>query len=272
MLALHATRSANAIQSWTRAGKQDSLAVVLTGTDLYRDLAAGNAITAASLDATAKLVALQGDARAMLQPAWRRKCTVIFQSAKELAPGVPREGVLRAVVVGHLRAEKDPRTVFALFDHLPADFPLTLRHVGAPLDASLAREARSLMRREPRYRYSGTLPHGLAREAIRRADVLFHPSIMEGGANVIVEAVTSGTPVLASGVAGNVGMLGTRYPGYFETGDASTAAALLVRMHESARFRARLRRACDARRMLFTPARERQAVRELVAGLLAAGA
>ena len=268
LLALHATRSAQAIQAWSQAGRKASLAVVLTGTDLYRDLAAGNAATAASLDAAARLVALQDEARAMLRPAWRRKCTVIFQSAKALAAAVPRGDLLRVVVVGHLRAEKDPRTVFALFEHLPAEFPLVLRQVGAPLDASLAREARALMRHEPRYRYSGILSHGLARDAIRRADVLLHPSVMEGGANVIVEAITAGTAVLASRVPGNVGMLGARFPGYFPAGDASTAAGLLVRMQGSPTFRARLRQACEARLPLFTPAREREAVRALVSGLL----
>ena len=45
------------------------------------------------------------------------------------------------------------------------------------------------------------------RAAIGAAHVLIHPSVAEGGANVIVEAVTAGTAVIASRISGNVGML-----------------------------------------------------------------
>ena len=71
-----------------------------------------------------------------------------------------------------------------------------------------------------------------------------------------MEAVRSGTPVLASRIPGNVGMLGTDYAGYFEPGDAAALAALLLRCRaEQARtaddpagtLLARLRAQCDAR-------------------------
>ncbi len=124
------------------------------------------------------------------------------------------------------------------------------------------------MARDPRYRWNGPLPHGLARCALRDAHVLVHPSVMEGGANVIVEAITAGTPVVASRVSGNVGMLGGNYPGYFEVGDGAGLAHLLARLLERPdRLRA-LEKACKARRHLFSPARERAAVRRLVLGLL----
>jgi len=106
------------------------------------------------------------------------------------------------------------------------------------------------------------------RSAIKAAHILIHPSLMEGGANVVVEAVTSGTPVLASRVSGNVGMLGARYPGYFEPGDAAGLAALLVRALKGPAYLARLRSACAKRRTLFHPAAEARAVRRLVAEML----
>jgi glycosyltransferase involved in cell wall biosynthesis len=54
-------------------------------------------------------------------------------------------------------------------------------------------------------------------------------SHMEGGANVIIEAVTSGVPVLASDIGGNRGMLGDDYPGLFAPGDAAALARLIER-------------------------------------------
>ena len=46
---------------------------------------------------------------------------------------------------------------------------------------------------------------------------------------MIMEAVTAGTPVLASRIDGNIGMLGEDYEGYFPVGDAAALAALIGR-------------------------------------------
>ncbi|HUR88371.1 MAG TPA: selenoneine biosynthesis selenosugar synthase SenB [Ramlibacter sp.] len=268
MIALHARRSAPSITAYRAADPRAPLAVVLTGTDLYHDLPESFEATQ-SLDVADRIVLLQDDARRYLKPAWRRKAEVILQSARVLKKTRQRFDKLRVVVVGHLRPEKDPATLFAAVQQLPRDLQISIRHIGAPLDDSLARQARELARREVRYRYHGALAHGLTRDAIRNAHLLVHPSVMEGGANVIVEAVTAGTPVLASRMSGNVGMLGARYPGYFEVGDASALAACLVRAREDAPYLQTLRDACSARRKLFTPAAEQRAVRGLVREMLA---
>jgi glycosyltransferase involved in cell wall biosynthesis len=64
------------------------------------------------------------------------------------------------------------------------------------------------MQRIPNYRWLGALPHESTRRRIQAAHVLVHSSRMEGGAHVVIEAVTSGTPVLASRIPGNLGLLG----------------------------------------------------------------
>ena len=269
LIALHARRSAPSIAAFHAAQPDRRIALVLTGTDLYRDLAAGDPVAEASLEFAHRLIALQDDAPRLLPARWRGKCEVIFQSARELTTArKPREPI-EAVAVGHLREEKDPRTLFEAVKLLPAGVPLRICHIGAALDADLAKEARALARREPRYRYLGALPHGLTRAAIKRAHVLLHPSLMEGGANVIVEAVASGTPVLASRMSGNVGMLGRDYPGYFEVRDASALADHLVRLHADRSWLPALKKACALRAPLFRPTAEARAVRRLVADLLA---
>ena len=267
MIALHARRSATSISRFAAAGHSRHLAVVLTGTDLYEDLP-GSAKVTRSLDAAHRIVVLQEEALRRLEARWRRRTRVIIQSAEPLATTRKTRKALNCVAVGHLRHEKDPRTLFAAIRLVPRDLPITLRHIGAPLDAVLAREARALQRHDPRYRYSGALSHGLTRRAIASAHVLVHPSVVEGGANVISEAVTSGTAILASRVDGNVGLLGPRYPGYFEAGDASGLAARLVQVWEDANFRERLQTACAARKPAFAPAAERRALRNLLSDLL----
>ncbi|MGZ5034308.1 MAG: selenoneine biosynthesis selenosugar synthase SenB [Usitatibacter sp.] len=268
LIALHARRSAASIASFHEKRPGRPIAVVLTDTDLYKDLP-GSAEAAASLDIADRIVALQEDAPNRLDPRWRRKTDVIYQSARTLAPQRKNRNRLDCVVVGHLREEKDPRTLFAALERIPGDIPLHIRHIGAPLDAALEREARELQRRDARYRYSGALPHGLARAAMKSAHVLVHPSVVEGGANVIVEALTAGTPVIASRISGNIGMLGRGYPGYFEPGDASGLASRLVEAWRDPRYLVRLARECNGRRKLFTHGAEARAVRKLLAKLLA---
>lgn len=270
LVALHARRSAEAIAEWKARDAAAPLIVVLTGTDLYHDLPAGDAATRASLDAADRLLVLQEDALAALEPRWRSKARVIHQSAPLLAHRPARGGLLRCVVVGHLRDVKDPRTVFEAMRRLPEKARVRVSHIGAALDPDLGREARRLAARDPRYRYLGALPHGLTRAAIQRADLLVHPSILEGGANVIVEAITAGTPVLASRMSGNLGMLGESYPGYFPVGDAEALARLLQRATDPA-FRKTLDRACRARRPLFAPRAEQATLRAVVREMLVQG-
>jgi glycosyltransferase involved in cell wall biosynthesis len=92
-------------------------------------------------------------------------------------------------------------------------------------------------------------------------------SVSEGGANVISEAAVAGVPVLASRMDGNVGLLGTDYPGYFPVGDTPALARLLQRLEREPRFVARLGKALAQRAPLFRPAREVTAWRRLLAGL-----
>jgi putative glycosyltransferase (TIGR04348 family) len=267
LIALHARRSAASIAAFRSGGRNRGLAVVLTGTDLYRDLP-GSVEAVRSLDAADHIVVLQEDAPRLLATPWRRKTRVIFQSARMLARRRKPDGRLSCVMVGHLREEKDPGTLFRALARIPIELAVSVRHIGAPLDRELENAAREMQRRDPRYRYVGALPRGLTRAAIGAAHVLIHPSSVEGGANVIVEAVTAGTAVIASRISGNVGMLGREYPGYFDVGDESGLALRLVQAARDPRYLRELSAACARRRALFAPAAERRALLSLVGALL----
>ena len=267
LIALHARRSAGSVALFRERAPGRRMAVVLTGTDLYRDFPE-SAEVARSLDLADRIVVLQDEAPQLLTAPWRRKSEVIFQSARLLAPRRKPKDRLSCVVVGHLREEKDPGTLFRALERIPAHLPIHVRHIGAPLDPDLGQAARAMEQRDSRYRYAGPLPRGLARAAIGAAHILIHPSIVEGGANVIVEAVTAGTAVIASRISGNVGMLGRDHPGYFEPGDASGLARRLVQACEDRAYRRELFASSNRRRPLFSPAKETRAIRDLVESLL----
>jgi putative glycosyltransferase (TIGR04348 family) len=269
LVALHARRSAASVRRFAEAHPGRGIGVVLTGTDLYRDLPA-SAEAIATLDRAHRIVVLQDDALRLLEPRWRAKAGVIFQSALPLAPLEKPRDRLECVAVGHLREEKDPATIFAAMRLLPRDLPIRVRHIGGALDPALGAQAVALAHADARYVYEGAMTHDVTRQAMRAAHLLLHPSIMEGGANVIVEAITAGTSVVASRMSGNIGMLGAGYPGYFETGDASGLAGLLVKAWKEPAWRAVLDEACARRAPLFRPEAERQALIAVVEALAAA--
>ena len=129
-------------------------------------------------------------------------------------------------------------------------------------------QAESLNAAISSYHWFGALPHALTRQRIQRAHVLVHPSRMEGGAHVVIEAITSGTPVLASRIAGNVGLLGRDYGGYFELGDSAGLATLLQRCRDDPAMLPGLWPQCAARAALFLPAREQATLQKLMSELL----
>ena len=267
MLALHARRSAPSIAAWAAARPRKPLAVVLTGTDLYRDIH-GDAAAQRSLALADRLVVLHEGAPADVPVEHRGKCVVCFQSTGARRTLAKTARHLRALMVGHLRAEKDPATYFAAARLLAGRGDIRLDHIGAALDVALGEQARAVAAAQPAYRWLGAQPHRATLARIQRAHVLVHASTMEGGAHVVMEAVRSGTPVLASRIPGNLGMLGPDYSGYFEPGDAAGLCKLLTRCRDEAAMLAALRAQCALRAPLFDPRRERATLRRLIAELL----
>jgi putative glycosyltransferase (TIGR04348 family) len=262
LIALHARRSADSIHRFADAHADRPLVVVLTGTDLYRDLADSEAARR-SLQLATRLVVLNELGPRRLPLEVRGKAEVILQSAPALRAATRPSSPLEVAVVGHLREEKNPRLVWALLRKLPPETPLRIRHVGDPLQPDLADEAREAMR-DDRYRWLAGLSRARAREVIRTSHLLLHPSTMEGGAQAVIEAVRSHTAVLASGIDGNAGLLGENYAGLFTENDVDAACELVLRAARQPRFLDRLRRQCERRAPLFSPERERAKVLGLV--------
>jgi putative glycosyltransferase (TIGR04348 family) len=266
LIALHARRSAASLAAFAEAHPERPTLLVLTGTDLYRDIHE-DAAARASLDYATALVLLQPQGLDELAPSVQAKAHVIYQSAPRMRPARPHAGEIDIAMIGHLREEKDPLTFMRAAELIQTP-GIRLLHVGGALDPALSEAARATQAAQARYRWLGALPHMPARRLLRRCAAMAICSRMEGGANVIIEAVTSGVPVLASDISGNRGMLGEDYAGYFPAGDATALAGLIDRLACDARYRDKLLRQCAARRPLFSPGRERAALLDLVDNLL----
>jgi glycosyltransferase involved in cell wall biosynthesis len=173
-------------------------------------------------------------------------------------------------MVGHLREEKSPQTLFNAARLLVPNDGILIDHIGAALDPDLGAQAQATARDCPHYRWLYALSHTQTRQRIQQAHVLVHASAMEGGAHVVMEAVRAGTPVIASRIDGNVGMLGADYAGYFDWDNAQQLSHLLRRCHDrtTAPLYAQLQAQCAARAPLFAPQAEQAALLSLVAELL----
>lgn len=266
MIALHARRSADSIARLRAERPECPIGLVLTGTDVYRDIAHDSSARH-SLQFASQLVVLQPDALVQLDAAGRAKARVIVQSASAWRRRPAPRGV-ELVAVGHLRDEKDPLTLMAAARLLPADTAIRIVHVGEALTPELGEAARGTMAGCPPYQWLGGLPRDAARRRISRAHALVHMSRIEGGAQVVIEAVRSGVPILASRIGGNTGLLGDDYEGCFPVGDAAALAALMQRFAADPDFVARLSAQCALHEPDFRPEHERRLVRQLLHELL----
>ncbi|MFB6259455.1 MAG: selenoneine biosynthesis selenosugar synthase SenB [Thiohalorhabdaceae bacterium] len=259
LIALHAWRSAGGVARFREHHPHRPLVVALTGTDLYRFQHTDPETTHRTMAAADRLVGIHEAVTNDVPAAYRDKLTVIIQSAEP--PRDPRRPVkseFRALVIGHLRDVKDPFRAARATRLLPTDSRLRVHHLGLAPDADWAAAAHAEMAASPRYRWHGELPHWRVRRALSRAHLLIHPSLMEGGANAVGEAVTAGVPVLASAIPGNTGLLGRDYPAIFPTEDTEALAELMQRAETDTGFYDRLAEHCE---------REAADWRALVAGL-----
>lgn len=267
LLALHARRNARAIRAFRRAYPDRPVVVVLTGTDLYRDLRTHQSARR-SLKVADRLVVLQSGALAELSPAARERTHVIYQSAQPLRKPPARRRSFDIACVGHLRAVKDPMRAAMASRGLPAASMIQVIQAGAAMTPELEARAKRETEKNPRYEWVGSLTPGGARRLIARSRVLVVSSRMEGGANVIAAAIIDGVPIIATGISGNIGMLGEDYPGYFDLGDTSGLTELLQRCESDSSFLKILQARCRVRRHHFLESSEREGYANLLGPLL----
>ncbi|MBI2739761.1 MAG: TIGR04348 family glycosyltransferase [Rhodospirillales bacterium] len=268
MVAVHAWRSAAAIERFKAAFPTRPVILQLSGTDIYQYIDTDPGPTLRSMEQADRLIALNDLAWKVVPKPLRARLSVIHQSAPPL--GQPRRPSRRAVVVsviGHLRDVKDPLRAAEAARLLPADSRILIEQVGRAYTPEWAERARAEMAVNARYKWRDDVPAAAVRRLLARSHAMVISSLSEGGANVISEAVVAGVPVLASRIDGNVGLLGSGYRGYFPVGDTRALGRLLQRLECEARFVTELEEALARRKALFRPAREVAAWRRLLADL-----
>ena len=269
LFALHARRSAAAVRAARRDFPERRVVVVLTGTDLYRDLPA-DAEARHSLALADALVVLQARAALRVPRRHRAKTYVVQQSASPVrAPRRRARTTFDVAVVGHLRAEKDPLRAALAARLLPPSSRVRVLHAGRALTPEDAEAARQESSENPRYVWVGELAPARARALLAGADLLALTSVMEGGANVLSEAIVSGTAIVATRIDAAVSLLSSDYPGLYRPRATRALARLFARAESEPAFLRDLRARCRRARPLVTEAAERRALRDVLRALAA---
>ena len=279
LVALHALKSHRSIINYRQLNPDPPVIVALTGTDLYHDIRT-NHLARQSLDLATRIVVLQPKAIAELRPKWQAKTRVIYQSVEHPQPGSAgksakvnankaRARFFDVCVIGHLRTVKDPFRAAMASRLLPDSSKIRILQVGEAMTAAMAKKARKEMNVNKRYQWLGEQSQMRARRILSKSSICVLSSRMEGGANILSEAIAACVPVLASRIDGNVGILGPDYPGYFAVGDTRQLAQLLTRAETSVAYVAKLK-ACIGRLAFLTePASEERAWSDLIGELVA---
>lgn len=258
LVALHARKSAESIQRFAAACPDRPLLLVLTGTDLYGDIKTSRAAQR-SLELADRLVLLQPDGRRALSQRHQTKVRVIYQSVPQVdaLPG-KLTTCFEVTVIGHLRPVKDPFRAALAARQLPADSNIRIVHCGRALSETMRDRAEREMSRNERYHWLGELPRWQTLHRLARSRLMVLSSKLEGGANVVSEALACRVPILSSRISGSIGLLGENYPGYFAVGDTRALTELLRRAEFELPFYRALSDACRDRQWLIEPRLERE--------------
>ncbi len=257
LVGLHAAKSASSVIAFREHYPDRKIVLVLTGTDLYRDIR-NSALARRAMEIADTLVTLQPAGLSELPTALRSKAVAIIQSATPVArQKTSARAAFTICVLGHLRHEKDPMRAAYAVRALPQSLNVRIVQAGRMLEERYKDATALETSKNSRYHFRGSVSRAAARRLLARSDLLVQSSRMEGGANTVCEAIATGIPVIASRIPGNVGILGRDYPGLYPAGNTKALAALLRQAATSAAYYAKLERACRDLRPLVSVVRER---------------
>ncbi len=230
VIVLHARRCAAAARAAKTEQPDRPMVVALAGTDLYSDLP-DHPDARESLDLADALVVLQEDGLDHLEsmkPEWRGKAHVIHQS---VAPSGlthrPDPDQFTVVVLSYLRDVKDPLLAAKAARLLPSSSAVQVILGGSAHTTGWQTLAEQERADNHRFTWLGGLDSDAVAELLARAHVLACTSLLEGGANVVSEAIAQGVAVVGTDIGGNRGLLGADHPGLVPVGDAEALAALI---------------------------------------------
>ncbi len=268
MIALHAGKSSKAIQHAAQHNPPIPSALVLTGTDIYREGMPPDPEIERALALATRLVILQPNAVKQLPEQYHSKTELLLQSATpRAAVGAPDPDRFQVCVLAHLRPVKDPLLTARAARLLPATSRIHVRLIGQALDEDSRREAEQEARENPRFEWLGPRSYGESQNLLANSRLLVLSSLAEGGPAVVTEAFAYGVPVLATRIPATEGLMGADHPGLYPVNDEKALAELLRRAEEDPAFLEELHQRSLQKQASTRPEREAQDLERLIQSL-----
>lgn len=256
MIALHATKTLSASKRFKVNSSNGKLIIYLTGTDLYKEQNNNNPEFKEALILADALVVSQRASLASIPTEFQDKSH--FVPASVLLPPlkkVPPPPHPSLALIGHLRPVKNPFLMNLALEQL-GELELDAFTLGAALEPSMLADVETWQQADSRFHWLNDVPYPEALSWIEQVDFTLNTSHSEGGSNAVAESIALGTPVLASKIEGNVGMLGDNYLGYFEANNANSLATLIHRAVTDHSFHQKLLRQIANLQENFLPEKE----------------
>jgi putative glycosyltransferase (TIGR04348 family) len=263
LIALHAYRSHASIVQFREKYPNQPIILILTGTDLHRDMAS-HAEVVKSMEMSDAIVILQPAAFALIPKQLHAKTHVIYQSCKS----VKRKALLKKSflisVIGHLRPEKDPFCTAKSLKYLGPETKIKVIHLGKAMSPEMSQLAKQYSQDIENYQWQGELSHSDTLAQLSRSHLMVISSLMEGGAHVVTEAIAIGVPIIASDIPGNRGLLGDDYHGYYQVGNEKALAKILQKTESDAAFYQSLEKHIHKRRQYVQPEFELKSIKVIL--------
>ena len=268
MVAIHAWRSARAIERFKALYPEKPLVVCLAGTDINEFIHTHPKPTLKSMELADAMVCLHNLVKDITPISLQSKLHVIFQSAVPLTgPRRLSSRNFKICVVSHLREIKDPMRTALAARKLPNQSKIRVTHLGMAHDGISAARANREMKQNSRYVWKGEVAGWQVRQELKHSHLMVISSRAEGGANVISEAVVAGVPILASEIEGNIGLLGNSYSGYYPMGDTNALRDLMLKAEASRVFVEKLEAQGQALSSRFSIEKEKDSWHKLIGNL-----
>ena len=265
MIAIHAWRSACAARSFKMSNPHAPLVVLLSGTDIYRFQHSNPETTVGTMELADRLVGVHECVERDIPQNLTNRLRIIYQSCAPLsAPRQPLKRYFQVCVVAHSRTEKDPLRIALAARRRPASSKLRVVLLGGAHDHEWADKVGTEARDNPRFLWKGEVSRAKVRRCFSNSHAMVISSTMEGGANVVSEAIVAGLPVIASDIAGNRGLLGDLHCGYFPVNDDRELARLLYQAESEPNFLTKLVTNASKNGHRFSPEFELESWRTLL--------
>lgn len=214
------------------------LIVVLTGTDIYNELKKKPNFYR-HLESARVLIGLHPGITEEVPERYRSKLRVIVQSAPN-QKSRPQNNILygQAIFIANLRYFKRPMTVFAAACALNENVNINITHIGDIVDDEYHFWSQPEFHKTvPRYNWLGAKTREDTASALASSDVMLIASSTEGGSNVQSEAISAGVPIISSRNRCVESLLGSDYPGLFDTDNHHQLACLIEKFFVDHSFR-----------------------------------